>query len=100
MITAAELICRVCLQDGALTQSSLETLAAAGIDTCAQPRRTMSLPPRQRVATRDRWRIHEREQQWESDVGGVDSRIQVSLLPPRPATGLTGASSAAEYRDV
>ena len=46
LVTIAEIICKVTLQNSALTQNSLETLAKYGVDTGTQPRRDSHLPRR------------------------------------------------------
>ena len=46
VVSQAELICAVALQEDALTQGSLETLASLGIPATARPRRDSALPPR------------------------------------------------------
>ena len=46
VITADELVCRVVLSHGALTQSSIEELCRLGVPALTQPRRDSTLPPR------------------------------------------------------
>ena len=46
LLAASEVVCKVELTNSALTQDSLERLAAFGIDTGTQPSRDSTLPPR------------------------------------------------------
>jgi hypothetical protein len=46
VISANEFVCKVFLQEGALTQGSLEVLTANGVPATTQPRRDSTLPPR------------------------------------------------------
>ena len=46
LVPEGEILCEVSLQEQALTTSSLERLAAFGIDVGSQPHRDRSLPPR------------------------------------------------------
>ena len=46
VLSYSEILCKVHLQNSALTQESLETLARIGIDTGSMPSRDSTLPPR------------------------------------------------------